>query len=230
MAHELNSGAKCDAKHGEFFDYQISKMMKRCFFHRLRNSFLIFKFVATKTLSIHIKMFFQSTIDQMFNYLRDSFIISDQLTSIISVVQREERLTFLASVILIISNIEKKQSPCKIVRLLVTQRKVLRMIGEWIYQVRSSYFYLAFERLFSDFPLSRSLRHKTRTFHAYVEKRRRTRWHTSGTQVRNAVRSSGILSSDRKFFIYFRVRRTHSDIRRYENSISVCKYALSKDY
>jgi hypothetical protein len=57
-----------------------------------------------------------------------------------------------------------------------------------------------------------------------------TRWHTSETQVRNAVRSSGILSSDRKFFIYFRFRRTHSDIRRYENSISVCKYALSKDY
>ncbi len=57
-----------------------------------------------------------------------------------------------------------------------------------------------------------------------------TRWHTSETQVRNAVRSSGILSSDRKFFIYFRFRRTHSDVRRYENSISVCKYALSKDY
>jgi len=62
------------------------------------------------------------------------------------------------------------------------------------------------------------------------EEEKETRWHTSETQVRNAVRSSGILSSIRKLFIYFRFRRTHSDIRRYENSISVCKYALSKDY
>ena len=62
------------------------------------------------------------------------------------------------------------------------------------------------------------------------EEEEKTRWHTSETQVRNAVRSSGILSSDGKFLTYFRFRRTHSDIRRYENSISVCKYALSKDY
>ncbi len=63
MAHELNSGAKYGAKHGEFFDYQVSKMMKSCFFHQLRNSFLIFKFVATKTLSMPINMYFQNTID-----------------------------------------------------------------------------------------------------------------------------------------------------------------------
>ncbi len=32
------------------------------------------------------------------------------------------------------------------------------------------YFYLAFERQFSDLPFSRSLRHKNQIFHAYVEK------------------------------------------------------------
>jgi hypothetical protein len=43
------------------------------------------------------------------------------------------------------------------------------MVRKRIYQVGSKYFHLAFERLFSDFSFSKSLRHKTRTFHAYTQ-------------------------------------------------------------
>jgi hypothetical protein len=37
MAHAMNLGAKCGAKHNEFFDYEFSK---KCFFDRVWNSFL----------------------------------------------------------------------------------------------------------------------------------------------------------------------------------------------
>ena len=39
--------------------------------------------------------------------------------------------------------------------------------------VRSRYFHLTFKRIFSDFPFSRSSRHKMTTFDAYVEKVRK---------------------------------------------------------
>ena len=58
-------------------------------------------------------------------------------------------------------------------RLPVDERKLPRKIGKQKVQVQSRYFHFAFERLFSDFPFSRSLGHKTPTFDAYVEKRKR---------------------------------------------------------
>jgi len=39
--------------------------------------------------------------------------------------------------------------------------------------IRFRYFHLAFERIFSDLPFLKLLRHKTRTFGAYVEKERK---------------------------------------------------------
>ncbi len=71
----------------------------------------------------------------------------------------------------------------------VDERILPRKIGKRIYRVRPRYFHFAFKRIFSDLSFSRSLRHKTSTFDAYVEKRKRTRWHTSKTRVRNAVRT-----------------------------------------
>jgi hypothetical protein len=40
-------------------------------------------------------------------------------------------------------------------------------------QVQCRYFHLTFQRIFSDFPFSRSSRHKTADFDAYVEKGRK---------------------------------------------------------
>ncbi len=114
---------------------------------------------------MYINMFFRNTIDWIFNYLCHPFIISDQLTAI---VQREKRLTFLAGFILIISNIGKNTVPCKISGLFVNERKNLGKIGKQMVRVRSRYFHLAFERIFSDFPFSRSLRHKNGIFYAYA--------------------------------------------------------------
>jgi hypothetical protein len=61
------------------------------------------------------------------------------------------------------------------VGIFVKERKVLSKIRKQMLQVWSRYFHLVFERLFSDFPFSRSLRHKTSTFDAYVEKVKRRR-------------------------------------------------------
>ncbi len=78
--------------------------------------------------------------------------------------------------------------PCKIVRLFVKQRKVLEMIGKRIYQVRSWYFHLAFWTTIFWYSVlvSRSLRHKTWNFHAYVEKQRRRR----RTRKKNKTRAA----------------------------------------
>jgi hypothetical protein len=59
------------------------------------------------------------------------------------------------------------------VGLFVNERKVLSKIKKEMLQVRSRYFHFAFERLFSDFPFSRSLGHETPTFDAFVEKGKR---------------------------------------------------------
>ena len=57
--------------------------------------------------------------------------------------------------------------------LFVSKRKCLQKIWKKMVAIWSWYFHPAFERLFSDFPFSRSLGHKTPTFDAYVEKRKR---------------------------------------------------------
>ncbi len=74
--------------------------------------------------------------------------------------------------------------------LFVNKRKCLQKIWKKMVAVWSWYFHPAFERRFSGFPFSRSLRHKMTNFTAYVEKeRKKTRWHTRRARVRNAMRS-----------------------------------------
>ena len=57
--------------------------------------------------------------------------------------------------------------------LFVNKRKCLQKIWKKMVAIWSWYFHPAFERRFSDFPFSRSLRHKITTFDAYVEKERK---------------------------------------------------------
>ena len=59
-AHELYSGAKCDAKQNLNIDFR-------------KNDISIF--IANKTLSMLIDMSIKKTIDSSFNYQDDSFII-----------------------------------------------------------------------------------------------------------------------------------------------------------
>ena len=66
--------------------------------------------------------------------------------------EREDRLSFLSNVILIISSIqEKTRSLRKISGFSVKQRKFIVNIRKRIYPVRSGSFHLAFKRLFSVF-------------------------------------------------------------------------------
>ncbi len=57
--------------------------------------------------------------------------------------------------------------------LFVNKRKCLQKIWKKMVAIWSWYFHPAFERRFSGFPFSRSLRHKITTFDAYVEKERK---------------------------------------------------------
>ncbi len=70
--------------------------------------------------------------------------------------------------------------------LFVKELDFLEKIGERIVQVQCRYFHLPFQPIFSDFPFSRSSRHKIGDFDAYVEKRRKkkrkTRWHLDSVE------------------------------------------------
>jgi hypothetical protein len=93
----------------------------------------------------------------------------------ITTIQIELRLAFRAIFILIISNVKKTKSTkiSVFVGLFVSKWKFLLKNGKQMVGIRSRYFHLPLEQIFSDFSFLRSMRHKTRTFDAYVEKGRK---------------------------------------------------------
>src|ERR1700733_9993893 len=60
--------------------------------------------------------------------------------------------------------------------LLINKRNLIMKIGKRKVEIRSRYFHLAFQRIFSDFPFSRSSRQKTALFmRTSREERKKTR-------------------------------------------------------
>jgi ribosomal protein S25 len=84
--------------------------------------------------------------------------------------------------------------PCKISQRFVKQWKVLAKIWKRIYQVRSRYFYLAFERLFSHIPFLRSFEHKKRKKNAYEEtKKKKKKKKKKKRKTRDALHECSML-------------------------------------
>ena len=77
----------------------------------------------------------------------------------------------------------------------VYERKLPRKIGKQKVQVQSRYFYLAFERIFSDSPCRRLARHKMTTFDAYVEKVKKNKKKKLASDYTNALLRIALIKS-----------------------------------
>jgi hypothetical protein len=95
-----------------FFSINIARNDKRRSINRSRNVDIVI-FITNRTLLTHISFFLRTPSTGHFKYPYGSLYKIRYSVHIKSIVQGEWRLTFLAALILIISNVEENKSPQK---------------------------------------------------------------------------------------------------------------------